>query len=491
LGGVSRFRVKPVSLASPEIADLPGDMLSGLGLCTPIINPDGSYTVNLPCAGRYRLLVDLYDESVPPIPQLLVDVPAEGKETTITLPDPLVTVPSGTELQWVTLHAPTQPQCMIASGYHNPMPIFGPQDATLAYWFRPTPDTLRFCMDGKTQTVFMRAGKIKLQDANGNPFLGQASLLPLLPSPAEGNTGNAANPSRTFPLPCNIPQDGMTLDVLWEEMYLLALHNNTDEYGYTSYPRLYPVDFSAGKPETMVTIPAQAPKGPNMLRNLRLAYGNGDREALRPGSTEYAGYAVAVLDDGNQPLPLRIATTWNLNDGTSAIHIPATTQKITFLWPGVGVTAPLAVPADDVAPLVIPAFAPGTSLTGKIIQADGKPFANKAVFITMTGLDAAPYTPRKTADGAKENTSVLLSPQAIASFPSMRCVIQRVTDAQGAFEINGVVPGTVFVSMETNPGARMPENLGDSWTLNVPEKGLTDITLRASATPVVMEFNQG
>ncbi|OPZ82868.1 MAG: hypothetical protein BWY76_02554 [bacterium ADurb.Bin429] len=101
------------------------------------------------------------------------------------------------------------------------------------------------------------------------------------------------------------------------------------------------------------------------------------------------------------------------------------------------------------ATLDLPAFDPGVTVTGKILMADGKPYA-KRQFAAGVTLSNSSWSQRIT------------------------------TDDNGAFSIAGVVPGVFFVMIENEwPRA--------GWTLKVPEKGLKDITLQMNSRPIRLQ----
>lgn len=492
VAGVSKFRVLPVTITSNIFAGISDDLLPGMNLYTPIANADGTYTVNLPGAGTYRLLVDLYDESTPPIPELLVDVPAEGKEATITLPDPLVTVPAGTELQWLTVTTPALPQRLVAPAFSNPMSIFGPRNRILAYWFRPSPDKMQYwnTIDGKTQTLPLCASKITT--LYESPFVNTVRLLPLLPTPLDRFPDTYNDSLGPLSYPFNIPEEGVMLKALWAGKYLLTLPDLYAQNDKASYLRLYPLEIPAGNPrEITLTIPGRGTPFMQGMRDLQFGYSKDNFEQLR---SEGANSVLAVLDEGTRPYSQQWLSCWDLRG--NSFSIPATTQKVTFYWIGVGVSDTLSVPADVNTCLDIPSFNPGTIIAGKIIQPNGQPYANKQISIIVNGFDASPAIERKTAAGdlpMKDKPHALVpSLQAMASFTACPYTLRRTTDAQGAFRVNGIIPGTVFIitdsSLEIERGNEHAGN-GHCWTFNVPEEGLTDLTLRASVTPVC--FNAG
>jgi len=181
---VNQFRIIPLNISSDLAIVLNNDTLSRAGIMQPTFADDGSFAVALPSAGTYRLVVDLYDESTSPIPELVLNIPAEGKTVEIKLPDPLLRVPAGTDISWLTLATPkTQRRLIVAAG-NNPMPVFGPKDQLLACWYRPSPDKMVFwrAADQQQQQISLRSVAMTPVDKDGKPVTNMSPvLLPLLP----------------------------------------------------------------------------------------------------------------------------------------------------------------------------------------------------------------------------------------------------------------------------------------------------------------------
>jgi hypothetical protein len=152
--------------------------------------PDGHFTLHLPAPGRYRLLVDLFEHSMPAIPALMLQATPGTQDLTITLPDPLVTVPAGTRLFWTPKQAPFATRCLLVPASQPKMPIFGPRDSLLAFWYSPTPHTLALCTGAAPSRLLVkRQVRLSVLDVKDNPFYTgsfqpwqpRVSLLPLFP----------------------------------------------------------------------------------------------------------------------------------------------------------------------------------------------------------------------------------------------------------------------------------------------------------------------
>lgn len=447
--GVSQFRVVPVKAAGDVAALLTPDFQRRVGLLQPQLAADGAFAVALPGAGAYRLIVDLYDEATTPLPELLVDVPDGGKTVEVKLPDPMLTVPAGTLVNWLTPNSPASPRRMIAAAHANPTPVFGPKDQLLALWFRPTPDKLVVWngLDHQQSVLTLRAVTVNVLDEAGKPFPNgnQFILQPLLPV---GNNGfgfindplMARANSESAPSLLNAGNSSCA--AIWTGRYLLpaGMMNN-------SVARFIPVDVTPDGPtELNVTMKLVFNNGLR-ARNVGIRYARDDFDQLRRSGADSLGI---FFDTTLTREPEQIIGSWVLqpNSGNS-IQVPMNAKTMTLVWPGVGVMREVALPAYDPnqqGTVTLPAWEPGATITGKILSANGQPCAN-----------------RRISAGANLNNNNFTA--------------RAQTDANGVFTIKGLQAGTCFISNDND----FPRG---SWILTVPEKGLPDITLKMTAQPL-------
>ena len=138
--GVSRLRVIP---AQSDCAVLPEYLHGNIPLFTPVEeHGDGSYTISVLRPGKYRLLVDLYDETMPAPESLTIQVDAGQHQQVVTLPAPLASLPPGCTVNWITPNAPSYARVLTMSSSASPMPVFGPVDGPQTWWCSPRPDVL-------------------------------------------------------------------------------------------------------------------------------------------------------------------------------------------------------------------------------------------------------------------------------------------------------------------------------------------------------------
>ena len=181
--GVSRLALapeSPTSLLAPTI----NDKTNNVSL-TPIMhNADGSYTVTTLSAGKFRLLVDLFDESLPSLPQLQLTLTPGAQEYTIPLPAPLTTLPPGQTVYWVTPNAPAVARRLTMAADATPMPLYGPAQGVLAWWTCPDDNTLLLHYHQSVQRLTRR--EISIPSSANSAWPTQPLLLaPLLPVTAD------------------------------------------------------------------------------------------------------------------------------------------------------------------------------------------------------------------------------------------------------------------------------------------------------------------
>ncbi|HEY3417929.1 MAG TPA: hypothetical protein VGM23_13685, partial [Armatimonadota bacterium] len=181
LPGVSRLGIAPADVGSfPQLLRQP--KLVKLGLMCPVETGDGSFAVRVPVAGKYRLLVDLYDDKSPLPPALQLNVVPGVNTVAVKLPAPLIEVPAGTVVRGLARYAPANPTFLTVAAHAPLMPVFGPTEGLLGLAYRTTPNTLCFWTAHRPlQTLKLRDVTLSFRNAQGNPYQERVILLPLLP----------------------------------------------------------------------------------------------------------------------------------------------------------------------------------------------------------------------------------------------------------------------------------------------------------------------
>lgn len=447
LNGLNQLKIIPISQTGmPSITVSPSEQRR-LSVLTPALQPDGSFSAILPGAGQYQLVVDLYDESTNPPADMLIDVPASGKDVTITLPEPFLKVPPGTQVNWVTRQAPAAPRTLVAAAYGSPMPILGPSDQILALWFRPSPDKL-VIWNGLThsqQVLTLRAAVVSVVNTTDHRSLNTLYLLPLLPNGnsywSTDNVPRAASETQTTPL----TEQGIC-PAIWASKYLVP----TALAGMAT--RYTPIEIPADGPRDIAMTVDTNASLPFNHHSIRLKLLQGDIEQLRKGGTDRI---LTTCDTALLVNTDRYLNAWGLN-GNQNYEVPLDAKTITLAWPGVGVAQDIPIPDGENPTVAIPVWNPGASIAGKILLANGAPYANKPVTVRNSGVTDSSAALRLT------------------------------TDAQGGFTAKGLLPGMVTVFIENNYDQ---ENAYGGWVVDVPKDGVKNLTLHIAAAPVRLNFN--
>lgn len=446
--GLSQFRIVPTKLASDVAGLFNADFQRRAGLMQPTLNADGTFSAALPGPGSYRLVVDLYDEAVTPLPDLLVEVPNGGKDVEIKLPDPMLQVPAGTQLNWLTTVNPANARRLVAAAHANPTPIFGPREQLLAMWFRPTPDKLVFWngLDRQQSILTLRTAYINVLDDAGSPYpYGNSySLLPLLPTRDGyyGGSNDMLNRASSEMYSTTLSSENRYCAAIWGGRYLLPMGQMDNRI-----TKFTAVDIPADGPAEINITMKQSPFVRIPQRYVQVRYGRNDAEEMRKSATEYIG---VYFDTTATQEPERNLYYSNLRqDGGSSVQVPLNAKTMTIHWLGVGIMRNIPLPEfkpDQQATVDLPAWEPLATVSGRILMADGKPYAN-----------------RQFQAGIRSNDS--------------SWTLRAQTDADGNFTVKGVMPGTFFVFTDS-------DYQGGGWTLNVPEKGLTGLTLKMAAQSI-------
>jgi len=196
VAGVSRMAVLPVNVPGMPPAFYREAAANAGSVRAPawiVPLPDGRFTLSVPAPGTYRLMIDLYDQTTPADPALLIAVKPGMRDLEVTLPDPLLVLPGGSELFWLTRAAPMSPQRVQVLAFQERMPVFGPQSALLALWYQPAPNALSIKIGTEPmRTLTRRDLRLTVLDEQGNSYGARTpmgmrtnlfALLPLLPTP--------------------------------------------------------------------------------------------------------------------------------------------------------------------------------------------------------------------------------------------------------------------------------------------------------------------
>jgi len=142
--GVSRLGILPISPRGSFPFQGSGRMLSAPANPVLIERENGAFTFSALLPGDYRLLLDLYDASTTPPPQLLLHLEPGIHEVTVKLPPLLLTLPAGTEVCWLTNNAPADTRRLRVAAFGGGFPVYGPAGELLAVWYQLSPNRLEF-----------------------------------------------------------------------------------------------------------------------------------------------------------------------------------------------------------------------------------------------------------------------------------------------------------------------------------------------------------
>lgn len=440
---VSHFEVRPVTIQRPW-PDSPTFQDGLARLMKPQRTADG-YRLTVPGGGRYRLLVDTYDETTQPFPGSVIDVPEEGKAVEIPLPAPLFSVPAGAEINWTTRNAPAKGKSLIAAADSKPMPIFGPKDGIYAAWYRSTPDTLQVYHGdtGKLTTHALLRSSITI-DADGGPTSMFISIAPMLLRDVRLTRNIYGQEAYENLYQLNSHLFGKRLEFgqnvfpfIWSGKYLLSYASQyrvaeiTEQKAskITWEKEDNPGGLRTGYRYLMIETPKELPAGAAAVQNPAALVFADDTRAPRGGNV--------MLRQGG---------------GGTNFAIPVETKTLTFYAPGIGIIRNVPVPpaGDPKASILLQGWQPGVTVAGQLLDEAGQPLANTALRLNAEFEYA----------GMPETT----------------------TDAQGKFRFANLLPGIYFVTAQPRPAIRSMERsfierTDTCWTLQVPEAGLPDAVL--------------
>lgn len=435
---VSRLDVVPVEVADapPSITRVPGRKDPGYPL---IRQGNGEFTMLLAKPGRYRLLVDMYDELSAPLPGMIFTAKSGINHVTVTLPPPLTTLPNGGEINWLRMDSPCVAGHLQAE---KGMPIYGPGNDLLAWWHQPTPELLVLRKTGdNAETILARRAVQFTPPANYQSDFSLHPLLPVFPHrPVPGAVDAKQREPGTAELPTPL--------------------NRSDGYSARVFPGSYALtDASGERVLDVINVPAVGPETiPIRLTPAQLRLGD-QRERYLDLYLPANGPKVV---DGDS-ISGHIGITFDV-PGYRRVYmpggrnitcaVPQAATRLSLSWFGVGTITDVAIPPDTLTDaekrtrnmypatrVQLPAWQPGVPFSGQIMDIDGKPYANRRIDLSL----------RVAADGP------------------VGCTF--MTDAQGRFTITHAVPNTVYLKPRV-------ANEYAYWVVDIPANGLRDVRLR-------------
>ncbi|MHB9024311.1 MAG: hypothetical protein ACYC7E_09060 [Armatimonadota bacterium] len=428
VAGASRLGLAP--LAGNALYDFLADPRLDW-LLQPKAGSQGTFTCFVPCSGGYRLLVDLYDEGVPPAPQMIVtpDAKTPVQHLAVTLPAPLAGLPGGTRVSWLTRNAPRQPRTLILREGEK-VPVYGPREDVPALWHRPDENRLVIYTPSDLaqprKVLQMRTVMLQAKSPQGNPFRGGLRLTPCMlpgyPGTPDGQLNELESTIRGA--------DQYTI-TLWPGQYQVS-----EIFRSTGIVATFTVKNEDNQQITFKVNPEPLTATP--VDSLRLRFPPGDVGRWRKQSLG----DIRVAFDYPSPQPVVIRDT-ALGLEPVLVDAPLAANSVTIWWPGVGVMRNVPLPARRFSgqEIVLPAWSAGVTISGRLLRADGKPFAN-APFLLFS-----PLTP--DAEG-----------------------LSFATDAAGSFTLTGAAPGKQFLLAQQGYAA--------TWILDAG-RDVSGITLRENA----------
>ncbi|MEI7834037.1 MAG: hypothetical protein WCJ56_12680, partial [bacterium] len=162
----------------------------------PVIQQSNStFTAVLPSVGRYRVIVDMLDDSATPPANMVFDAVVGENRVNITLPDPVITVTAGARVNWVTNADPTTLHTLDALDNRQVVDVYGDPTRILVAWFRPSANqvtywnpTLGTIAGERTRTLTERTFYFTTTVPGGQSYPGTLRLLPLFPVNVDTNT---------------------------------------------------------------------------------------------------------------------------------------------------------------------------------------------------------------------------------------------------------------------------------------------------------------
>jgi hypothetical protein len=446
VGDVSRIQLVP---AAPQawwkLFGEGGPRISGLE------HPEkGVWRAFLPAAGTYRLLVDLYDADTPPVEALTLKLAAGKADATVTLPAPLFTLQSGTEVRWLPKFAPSRLHTLrVVNTAEKLAGVYGAPEALLTAWYVDG-DKLQALVPGAKpaqRALVARKLRVMLKTADGSPVMYSANSGPLFPVDTRlyyaGDGDRRERPSNSDAISQYLSYYDREIRPYWAGKYPVLIGNTRSPQGFLEVPEVEQTE------PVIVTVPAQTARSTATetgTRRVRYRFPAAEYEVLRRTSTSqvYFNYDVPFPENANTN-GRGILQSSSLWEGDVLMLAPQTATKVSISWMGVGIihNVPLPPAAATTPVVTLPAWQDGA---------------------VLGGVATANYT--------------LLNTFGDESYTN----IQR--DTEGRFLLKGLPPGPVVL--------RGPYDNNTATLFVLPPAGLRDVRLPGSGETVyAMQYGGG
>jgi hypothetical protein len=384
----------------------------------------GAFTLSVPLPGTYRFLIDLFDAAMPP---LTVTVTHDAEGQVVNLPEPVITAPANAELIWYRKGAPFTPHRMRVVGRPGQIvPVFGPIDHLLVCWYYLDRETMVLwnALDLQPQRT-LKLMRLNLQ-LPGNVGMAKRCLFPLMPYVPPGYAYSHTNSFFKELGDLQLKDVGQTesLVSVWPVTTLLGYYDGTDH----SYRLLGAI---TARDNDTVRIPALpsfnelsfAPK--TIPVALRFATTDNDDALRKIGAKQVL---LVKHPSGDEALVSNNSLSFT---APSWHQMRESDRMLQLNWLGVGeitYTHPLSITPTAERTMQLPAWQPGSVISGEVQNADGTPFARGTIHLLQGRDRFVPSVQREayTFGGAGRE-------------------LELVTDDQGRFTARGCYDGLIKI----------------------------------------------
>lgn len=396
---------------------------------------DGSFFATLPGVGRYRVIVDMIDESSSDFPGMLFTANAGENRVDITLPDPVITVTSGAQVNWVTTTDPTTLHSLDARAGQRIVDVYGDPERILVAWFRPRSDQLTYwnptlgtLTAERTRTLTERYFNLTASSSNGRDYPGTLRLLPLFPVDVTD-----INTAGSELIPVLVP-GGQTVRVS-----LLAGPYVFDDPDRPELGILGRIDLTLvrGNADLRASHYNNNFKQPADMRILELIFpvasGND------PGD---AAATMLVTVDSDPSFTVYLAGA-DIRNGQAQVRVPIGATQLSIQWPGVGVTSNVQIPHSNPNRMLrirLPLRQPGLRVAGRLVDDAGVPLRGRELTFILPG--------QLPADAITVNTGMY-----------------------GSFDVPGLLIGSITAQA-------VFDGVTYSWPLNISNEVMPPLVLR-------------
>ncbi len=340
---------------------------------------NGIFTAVLPSVGRYRVIVDMLDDNITPPANMIFDAVAGENRINITLPDPVITVTAGAQVNWVTNTDPTTLHTLNALNNRQVIDVYGDPTRILVAWFRPAANqvtywnpTLGTVAGERTRTLTERTFYFTTTVPGGQSYPGTLRLLPLFPVNVDRNSITGSELNSVL-----VPRGERVRATLLAGPYVfddpdrpelgilgrvdLTLVNSTvvlrasTNFSYNRKPDTRTVE---------LTFPVAAGNDPVNASATMLVTVDSD-----PSFTAYLA--------GN-----------DIRDGIANIELPVDANTLSIQWPGVGVVSNILIPPYNgyrIARIRIPLRTIGLHVAGRLVAEDGAALRGQELTFILPG----------------------------------------------------------------------------------------------------------